>query len=76
MTLSLANLYIKYRVSFEISRHAGNFEHRPFLKKSPTRGGKTILNGFAPPSRTFGLAFELKKCDEKKSGIFLNLLQI
>jgi hypothetical protein len=53
----------------------GNFEHRPFFKKSPTNGGKTMLNGFAPPCRIFGLAFELKKSFEKKSGIFLNLLQ-
>jgi hypothetical protein len=32
-------------------------------------------NGFATPSRIFGLAFKLKKNYEKKSGIFLNLLQ-
>ncbi len=70
-----SNLYIKNRVSFEISRRAGNFEHRAFFKKSPTRGGKTMLNDFAPPSRIFGLAFKLKKSSEKKSGIFLNLLQ-
>jgi hypothetical protein len=35
-----------------------------------------MLNGFATPSRIFGLAFRLKKYSEKKSGIFLNLLQI
>jgi hypothetical protein len=46
-----------------------------FLKKSPTRSGKTMLNGIATPYRIFGLAFRLKKSDEKKSGIFLNLLQ-
>jgi hypothetical protein len=34
-----------------------------------------MLNGFATPSRIFGLAFKLKKVSEKKSGIFLNLLQ-
>jgi hypothetical protein len=34
-----------------------------------------MLNGFATPSRIFGLAFKLKKRDEKKSGILLNLLQ-
>jgi hypothetical protein len=34
-----------------------------------------MLNGFAAPSRIFGLAFKLKKGSEKKSGIFLNLLQ-
>ncbi len=28
-----SNLYIKYRVSFEISRNEGNFEHWPFFKK-------------------------------------------
>ena len=70
-----SNLSTKYRVSFEISRHAGNIEHRPFLKKSPTRSGKTMLNGFATPSRIFGLGFRLKQSGEKKSGIFLNVLQ-
>jgi hypothetical protein len=34
-----------------------------------------MLNGFATPSRIFGLVFKLKKGSEKKSGIFLNLLQ-
>jgi hypothetical protein len=34
-----------------------------------------MLNGFATTSRIFGLAFWLKKSGEKKSGIFLNLLQ-
>jgi len=34
-----------------------------------------MVIGFATPSRIFGLAFKLKKCGEKKSGIFLNLLQ-
>ncbi len=34
-----------------------------------------MLNGFATPSRIFGLAFRLKKSGEKKSGIFLNVLQ-
>jgi hypothetical protein len=34
-----------------------------------------MLIGFVIPSRIFGLAFQLKKCGEKKSGIFLNLLQ-
>jgi hypothetical protein len=62
-------------VLFEISRCAGNIEHRPFFKKSPTRGGKTMPNGFATPNRIFGLASKLKKNYEKKSGIFLNLPQ-
>jgi hypothetical protein len=30
-----------------------------------------MKNGFASPSRIFGLAFELKRMAEKKSGIFL-----
>jgi hypothetical protein len=34
-----------------------------------------MLNGFATPSRIFGLAFRLKQSGEKKSGIFLNVLQ-
>jgi hypothetical protein len=34
-----------------------------------------MLNGLVTPSRTFGLAFKLKKTGEKKSGIFLNVLQ-
>jgi hypothetical protein len=34
-----------------------------------------MLNGFATPSRIFGLAFRIKKSDGKKSGIFLNVLQ-
>ena len=63
-----SNLYIKYRISFEIRQHVGNFEHRPYLKKSPTRGGKTMLNGVATPSRIFGLAFRLKKSGRKKIG--------
>ncbi len=64
-----SNLYTKYRVLFEISRHAGNIEHQPFFEKSPTRSGKTMLNGFATPSIIFGLAFRLKQSGEKKSGI-------
>jgi hypothetical protein len=42
------------------------------FEKSPTRGGKTMLNGFdgfATPSRIFGLAFKPKKI-AKKYGIF------
>jgi hypothetical protein len=44
------------------------------LKKSPTRGGKTMLNGFATPSRIFGLAFKPKKI-AKNMAYFINLLQ-
>jgi hypothetical protein len=34
-----------------------------------------MLDGFATPSRIFGLAFKPKKTGEKKSAVFLNLLQ-
>jgi hypothetical protein len=34
-----------------------------------------MLNGLVTPSRIIGLAFKLKKTGEKKSGIFLNVLQ-
>jgi hypothetical protein len=59
----------------EIGRCEGNFEHRQFYLKSPTRGGRTMLNGFPFPSRIFSLALQLNKIAEKKSGIFLKLLQ-
>ncbi len=40
-------------------------------KKKPTRGGKTILYGFATPSRIFVLAFKLKKLRKKIWSIFI-----
>jgi hypothetical protein len=45
-----------------------------WIRNTASKGGKTMLNGFASPSRIFRLAFELKKIGEKKSAVFLKLL--
>jgi len=66
-----SNLYAKNMVLFEISPLRGKFEHWTFFEKSPIRGYKTMLNGFAAPSGVFRLTPQLKKAVQKKLGIVL-----
>jgi hypothetical protein len=45
----------------DVTRFDGNFGHLTFFKKSPTKDSKTIIYGFAIPSRIFGMAFDTKE---------------
>ncbi len=62
-TLQACKFVFTYKniTSSEISRCAGNFGHLTFFLKSPTKESKTIIYGFAIPSRIFGMAFDTKK---------------
>ncbi len=63
-----SNLYIKYRVSFKISRNEGNFEHWPFKKKVLPGVAKPCLMVLQPLVE-FWFGLQAKKI-AKKYGIF------